>query len=81
MTLEQELAAVRATVKEKLPDLAQTFDHDVNELIKRGVGQDGPGVGDPAPDFELTDHLNRPVHSAELRKEGPLVITFYRGHW
>jgi peroxiredoxin len=38
-------------------------------------------VGQIMPDFELPDATGTLVYSAELRAQGPLLISFYRGHW
>ena len=43
-------------------------------------GTGGPAVGNPAPDFTLTDHRGDPVHLANLRG-APVLLIFYRGHW
>jgi hypothetical protein len=81
MSLQQELAAARADIAAKIPDLAAKFDADTDELVNRGVGTAGPKVGDTAPDFELLDQLGRTVRSTDLLAKGPVVISFYRGHW
>jgi RNA polymerase sigma-70 factor, ECF subfamily len=41
----------------------------------------GLKVGDVAPAFELHNQGGEPVRSADLLGRGPLVITFFRGHW
>jgi peroxiredoxin len=38
-------------------------------------------AGDTAPDFSLPDARGNPVSLMELRKLGPVVVTFYRGGW
>ncbi|MDL2407074.1 peroxiredoxin-like family protein [Rhizobium calliandrae] len=38
-------------------------------------------VGDTAPDFLLPDANGRLHSSEQLRGEGPLVVSFYRGGW
>ena len=38
-------------------------------------------VGDHAPDFRLIDHLGEPVQLEQLRRQGPVVLSFYRGSW
>jgi hypothetical protein len=81
MNLQDELNAVHADFVSKMPDLAAQFDEDTNELVRRGVGGDGPNVGDTSPDFELSDQLGRSVRSVDLREKGPLVVAFYRGNW
>lgn len=37
--------------------------------------------GKRAPDFSLQDASGQMVNSRELRKEGHLLLTFYRGIW
>ena len=81
MTLQDELDALRANVKEEAPDLAAKFDADTEQLIRNGVGGKAPKTGDTAPDFELPDQLGQNIRSIDLRQNGPLVISFYRGSW
>jgi hypothetical protein len=38
-------------------------------------------VGEPAPDFTLTDAAGRPMSLAEYRGKKPVVLVFYRGYW
>ncbi len=41
----------------------------------------GLSVGDVAPAIESTDQSGRPVSLAALLKQGPVIVTFYRGFW
>jgi peroxiredoxin len=41
----------------------------------------GLEVGATAPDFTLPDALGKPVTLSHLLKDGPVVVTFYRGEW
>lgn len=41
----------------------------------------GLSVGDTAPDVELLTVEGKPVRLASLYKDGPVVLTFYRGGW
>lgn len=34
-----------------------------------------------APAFELLDARGRTVRLDDLRRDGPVVVVFYRGHW
>ncbi len=81
MNLQDELNAIHTDFASKMPDLAAQFDQDTEELVRRGVGGDGPNVGDASPDFELSDQLGRRVRSVDLREKGTLVVAFYRGNW
>ncbi len=38
-------------------------------------------VGDHAPDFSLVNHLGETIHLEDLRRRGPVVVSFYRGGW
>jgi len=40
-----------------------------------------PKVGTPLPAFELPDSDGTPVHALDRIRNGPLIITFYRGGW
>lgn len=51
------------------------------ELQKRGVGQIALAVGDMLPDATLVSATGENVSLSSLNKNGPLVITFYRGGW
>ncbi len=41
----------------------------------------GLQVGDKAPDFALKDHQGKEVRLSETLKNGPVVLTWYRGGW
>jgi peroxiredoxin len=51
------------------------------ELIASGAASRALKVGDPAPAFILADPDGHSVSSADLLKQGPLVVSFYRGAW
>ncbi len=51
------------------------------ELIASGAASRAPKIGDQAPAFILKDADGHALSSAELLKQGPLVVTFYRGAW
>jgi peroxiredoxin len=50
-------------------------------LEATGISSRALGEGDTAPDFELPDPTGRMVRMRELREEGPVVVSFYRGQW
>lgn len=39
------------------------------------------GVGDVAPDFTLPNAFGAPARLADRLREGPVVLSFYRGNW
>ena len=51
------------------------------ELQTSGIKEAALKVGDRAPSFTLFNQDHEKVDSTELLREGPLVISFFRGHW
>jgi hypothetical protein len=51
------------------------------ELKASGIEDRALKVGDRAPSFTLFNQGHLRVASAELLREGPLVVNFFRGHW
>ncbi len=80
-TLESRLAALRAASAERLPHLAPLHERLFAELRENVV----PGVrniGDKAPEIQLESATgNRQVRLSWLLDSGPLIVSFYRGHW
>lgn len=51
------------------------------ELKASGAESKAMSVGDRAPDFVLFNQDHVQVNSADLLRYGPLVLSFFRGHW
>jgi hypothetical protein len=51
------------------------------ELKSSGIEDAALKVGDRAPTFTLFNQEHVQVASADLLREGPLVVSFFRGHW
>ncbi len=51
------------------------------ELKASGIEGAALKIGERAPEFSLFDQDHFSVGSAELLREGPLVVSFFRGHW
>lgn len=51
------------------------------ELKALGLENSALKVGDRAPEFSLFNQDHVRVNSAELLRQGPLVVSFFRGHW
>jgi peroxiredoxin len=87
MSLQQRLDAFKTEFKSgKAPYFAAPETHLVMErataeLVASGQARRALKAGDMAPDFTLNDPDGMLVSSVELLKQGPLVITFYRGGW
>jgi hypothetical protein len=51
------------------------------ELKASGLEKRALKVGDRALQFSLFNQDHVQVNSAELLRQGPLVVSFFRGHW
>ena len=62
-------------------DAQQTVGGAFEKLLQSDVGATAPGSGDKAPDFELINVRGGTTQLAEMLKDGPVVLNFYRGGW
>ena len=51
------------------------------ELKASGLEARALKIGDRAPSFTLFNQDHVQVSSTDLLREGPLVVSFFRGHW
>ncbi len=51
------------------------------ELKASGAEERALKAGDRAPNFTLFNQDHAQVSSNDLLREGPLVVSFFRGHW
>jgi peroxiredoxin len=70
-----------AILREFRPEHWAAYSHLVDWLRTTDVASQALSVGDVAPDFLLPDADGRLVSSEQLRREGPLVVSFFRGGW
>ncbi|MCA1396275.1 peroxiredoxin-like family protein [Bradyrhizobium sp. BRP56] len=59
----------------------ESYNHLVGWLRDTDVASHALKVGDEAPDFLLPDADGRLHSSEQLRRNGPLVLSFFRGGW
>ena len=59
----------------------ETMHRATTELKASGLEHTALQVGDRAPEFSLFNQDHVEVNSADLFRHGPLVVTFFRGHW
>ena len=80
--LQKRLDAIRAGFEAKAPPVAlETMHRSTRDLATLLAESPAIGVGDRAPAFRLPDQDGHEVGSAELLEAGPLIMTFFRGHW
>ncbi|MDX5445808.1 MAG: AhpC/TSA family protein [Zoogloeaceae bacterium] len=87
MSLQDKLDAFKADFQAGKPpynvprSVIETMHRATTELIASGAAQRALKAGDKLPAFTLNDPEGKRVSSADLLREGPLVVTFYRGVW
>jgi hypothetical protein len=59
----------------------ETMHRATAELKASGLESMALKVGGRAPEFSLFNQDHVQVNSAELLRQGPLIVTFFRGHW
>ena len=80
--LEDRLHRIREGAKDRIPEAARQLMHDATEALEAsGQAEHAIGVGDAAPGFQLADPSGAVHNLDDLRSSGPVVLTFFRGHW
>ena len=80
--VKKELEAFRRESAKKAPaERLKVYEEGVELVKKSGVVEKALKVGDKAPDFELPDASGNKVRLSNLLKQGPVVVTWYRGGW
>lgn len=62
-------------------DAIETMHRATAELKASGIEARTLKVEDHVPNFALFNQDHVQVSSSDLLREGPLVISFFRGHW
>ncbi len=82
MTLREQLDALRAQSKTRIPPEAQVvMQRSIDEVRASGILSRVPAVGNQAPDFTLPNATGQPIGLKSLLAKGPAVVSFYRGRW
>ena len=82
MSLAEKLDELRNVDLSEFPaDTNEKMHRAINELRDSGIMQRALNIGDKMPVFELPNTKGVPINSADLLKQGNLVVTFYRGYW
>lgn len=63
------------------PQAIETMHRATAELKATGIEKQALKVGERAPSFTLFNQDHDQVGSADLLRQGPLVVSFFRGHW
>jgi hypothetical protein len=86
-SLQERLDAFKSSIESGAPpynlphEAIETMHRATIELKATGIEQRALNVGDRAPSFSLFNQDHVQVDSADLLRQQPLVISFFRGHW
>jgi len=63
------------------PERMAVGERAVEELFGSGIQDRILSVGAVAPEFALKDSNGKALRAADLLKQGPLIVKFFRGRW
>ena len=82
MNLADQLSKIREVAKKQIPAEALEVMHQATDDLRIPATMAGIiKVGDTMPPFCLKNTTGTSINSADLLARGPLVVTFFRGHW
>ncbi len=81
-TLRDQLQACQDAGAKKLPDSIKAhFAEGITAVKEAKIVEGAKKVGNLAPDFTLNNALEKKVSLKDQLKNGPVVLTWYRGGW
>lgn len=81
-SLHDRLLEIKAGIVQYVrPENQRTNERSIAVLQASGAAKRILAVGEKAPEFTLEDQNLKQVSSAELLKNGKLVVLFFRGRW
>ncbi len=81
-TLREQLQTRKAASKAKsAPEQTEMFERGVTDVKNSGVLESAKKTGDIAPGFKLMDATGKQAALVDFLKNGPVVLTWYRGGW
>ena len=80
-SLAERLQAFADAVRRLGPNFQDAVDKLVARLKEHDVGESAPKPGEKMPPFVLPDENGQLVSLDKLLEDGPVAVTFHRGHW
>ena len=80
-SMNERLALFVDSVRRIRPASEAVVDRLVARLHEHKAGESAPKPGEVMPPFVLPDETGRMVSLTDLLAQGPVVVTFHRGHW
>ncbi len=80
--LQDKLNELKAASAAKVPaEIKAIMQRATEKLASSDILQRVIKEGETCPDFTLNDAHGRPMSLQELRQQGPVLISLYRGVW
>ena len=80
-SLKEQTQAKVQSGREANPDFMKGVDEIIEQANVFQQGAHALNIGEKAPNFVLPDAKGREVSLINLLKNGPVIVTFYRGSW
>ena len=81
-TLKNQLDARKSNWAEKANDeVKEKYTAGINAVINSGIYKKAINIGDIAPNFKLANATGQAIELNQLLKNGPIILTWYRGGW
>lgn len=82
ISLKNALEKKKEQILSSVPaETAATMENATEELRQTGIEGSALKKGDKAPDVQFTTANGAPFRLHESMANGPVVLTFFRGHW
>ena len=80
-SLSERLETFANVARTLRPEAQAAVDRMVERLKANNAGEAAPKPGEIMPSFTLPDEAGRLVSLDALLADGPVAVTFHRGHW
>ncbi|MEP2237387.1 MAG: peroxiredoxin-like family protein [Maribacter sp.] len=80
-SLKEQTDAKIASGRLAKPEFMQGVDEVIEEAKAFEKGANAVKIGQKAPDFKLPNAVGESISLHDLREQGAVVLTFYRGDW
>lgn len=82
MSLKEKLETIHTASRGRIPaDKQEIMTRTTNDLRNSGIMESMAKVGDKAPMFTGTSHDGQSIAFGDVLARGPVVLSFFRGHW
>jgi peroxiredoxin len=82
MSLATDLSTLKDGMYAQIPkEASRAISKSIEDFVQTWNPATAINVGQPFPDFSLSDATGQQVSLKELLAKGPLFISFYRGGW